>query len=256
MLPDGREQIRLTFTADAYETRPVGSFYGRWIAYERTDSGGTTHLWVMSRDGRNSRQLTFGSNYDHGPTWSCDGTRLAFTSNRDGNWEIYTVRLADGLVTRLTFNPAADEGPNWSCATGQIAFQSDRFAPNSEIFRMEADGTTPVRLTINPNGDAGPSWSPSADRIVFFGSRAEPTLYVMRADGLDIVPLVSRNLRPAAPAWGPASAGDVIAFQGYRPDSGHSEILRVAPDGSGLALLTFNAVDFDYAPGWLPAPYQ
>ena len=256
MLPDGREQIRLTFTADAYETKPVGSFSGRWIAYERTDPGGTTHLWLMSRDSRNPRQLTFGSSYDYCPTWSGDGTRLAFTSNRDGNWEIYTVRLADGLVTRLTFNAAADEGPNWSWASGQIVFQSDRYGPNPEIFRMEADGSGVVRLTVNPNGDAGPSWSPAGDRIAFFGNRAEPTLHVMRADGFDIVPLVSRNLRPAAPAWGPASAGDVIAFQGYRPGSGQSEILRVAPDGSGLVLLTFNELDFDYAPGWLPAPYR
>ncbi|PKO23699.1 MAG: hypothetical protein CVU38_02680 [Chloroflexi bacterium HGW-Chloroflexi-1] len=254
MLPDGREQIRLTFTADAYETRPVGSFYGRWIAYERTDPGGATHLWVMSRDGRNLRQLTFGSSYDYCPAWSSDGTKLAFTSNRDGNWEIYTVRLADGLVTRLTFDAAADEGPNWSWATGQIVFQSDRFGPNPEIFRMEADGSGVVRLTVNPNGDAGPSWSPTGDRIVFDGNRGEQTLYLMTADGGGIVPLVSRSLRPYSPAWGPAGAAGMIVFAGYRPGSGHSEILRVAADGSGLALLTFDEVNFDYAPGWLPGP--
>jgi hypothetical protein len=74
----------------------------------------------------------------------------------------------------------------------------------------------------------------------------------MRADGFDIVPLVSRNLRPGGSSWAPAGAGNFIAFSGFRPGSGHSEIFRVAPDGSGLVLLTFNEVDFDYAPGWLP----
>jgi YVTN family beta-propeller protein len=252
MLPDGRQQIRLTFTADAYENTPVGSPDGRWIAYERAGADGPSHLWLMSRDGRNPRQLTFGTGYDYIPTWSPDGTKLAFTSDRDGNWEIYTVRVADGAVTRLTFNSAADQGPNWSWAIGRIAFQSNRYGPNPEIFRMEADGTNPVRLTVNPNGDAGPSWSPAGDRILFFGTRAEQTLYVMRADGFDIVPLVSRNLRPGGSSWAPAGAGNFIAFSGFRPGSGHSEIFRVAPDGSGLVLLTFNEVDFDYAPGWLP----
>jgi len=252
MLPDGRQQIRLTFTADVYENTPVGSPDGRWIAYERTGAEGPTHIWLMSRDGRNPRQLTFGTGYDYTPTWSPDGTKLAFTSDRDGNSEIYTVRVADGAVSRLTFNSAADQGPNWSWANGQIAFHSNRYGPNPEIFRMEADGTNPVRLTVNPNGDAGPSWSPAGDRILFFGNRAEQTLYVMQADGFNIVPLVSRNLRPGGSSCAPAGAGDFIFFQGYRPGSGHSEILRVAPDGSGLVLLTFNDVSFDYAPGWLP----
>jgi TolB protein len=254
MLPDGREQKRLTFTADAWETTPAGSPDGRWIAYSRTDSGGTSHLWLMSRDGLNPRQLTFGSSNDLHPTWSADGTRLAFATDLIGNWEIYTLRLSDGFLTRLTYHSAADQNPEWSWATGRIVFQSDRYSSNGEIFSMAADGSDVHQLTFNPNGDTQPSWSPAGDRIVFWGSREEQTLFVLLPDGVTVVPLVSRSLRPYSPAWGPAGVGDVIVFAGYRPDSGYSEIFRVFGDGGGLALLTFNEVDWDYAPGWLPGP--
>ena len=69
---------------------------------------------------------------------------------------------------------------------------------------------------------------------------------------MSTTPIVPRSLRPAGPAWGRGSMAGFIVFSGYRPGSGHSEIFRVAPDGSGLVLLTFNEVNFDYAAGWLP----
>ncbi len=71
----------------------------------------------------------------------------------------------------------------------------------------------------------------------------------MRSDGGDIQLLASQALRPEAPAWD--FGGDAILFSGYRPGSGYSEIMRIQPDGSGLALLTDNEVNFDYAPGWM-----
>ena len=252
MLPDGREQIRLTFTAGASEVSPVGSPDGRWIAYVRTDSDGWPHLWLMNRDGHQARQLTSGSWEDGGPNWSGDGTKLAFASNRDGNWEIYTLQLADGSASRLTFNGAEDRAPSWSWANGRIAFQSNRYGPNPEIFTMAPDGSDVQRVTVNPNGDRGPSWSADGQYIVFWGSRGEQTLYRVRANGLDVVPLVSYLLRPEGAAWGPGSVGGWIVFSGYRPGSGHSEIFRMTSSGADVVLLTFNEVNFDYSPGWLP----
>jgi YVTN family beta-propeller protein len=252
MLPDGREPIRLTFTADASEVSPAGSPDGGWIAYTRLGADGGQHLWLMNRDGHNARQLTFGSWDDIRPTWSGDGTQIAFASNRHGDWEILALRLADGSITRLTFDAAEDTNPDWSWATGRIAFQSNRGGPNPEIFSMAADGSDVRRLTVNINGDRGPVWSPDGGAIVFWGSRAEQTLYKMQADGTEIAPLVSRLYRPESPAWGPGSAASWIVFAGYRPDSGHSEIFRMTPAGAEIVLLTMNEVNFDYSPGWLP----
>ena len=74
---------------------------------------------------------------------------IAFTSDRDGNFEIY-VMDADGTAqTNLTNNPASDAVPAWSPDGTKIAFFSDRDG-NREIYVMDADGTNPTRLTSDP----------------------------------------------------------------------------------------------------------
>jgi TolB protein len=252
MLPDGREQTRLTTTADAGEGDATGSPDGRWIAYSRVENDGKSYLWLMSRDGRNPKKITDGSGQDFHPTWSPDAAQLAFARYESGTADIYTLRLADAVVTRLTLGESADLGPDWSWANGRIAFESNRGGPNGEIYSMAPDGTDVHRMTINPSGDTQPSWSPEGDRIAFWGSRAEQTIYRVNADGTGLVPLVSRALRPISPRWGPTDAGAWIIFTGYRPGSGHSEVFRMTSNGAGLVLLTRNEVDFDAATGWLP----
>ena len=253
MLPDGREQTRLTTTADSGEGDAAGSPDGRWIAYsrggadEQVESLADEPRWAQPPPTRPPAPVQ-----DFHPTWSADGTRLAFARYDGGNADIYTLRLADGVVTRLTLGPSVELGPDWSWANGRIAFESNQAGSNNEIYTMAPDGTDVRRVTINPNGDAQPSWSPEGDRIAFWGSRAEQTIYRMNADGSGLVPLVSRTLRPGGPHWGPTDAGGWIVFTGYRPDSGYSEVFRMTSSGAGLALLTLNEVDFDAATGWLP----
>jgi TolB protein len=251
MLPDGREQTRLTTTADAGEGDAAGSPDGRWIAYDRVETDGKSYLWLMSRDGRNPRRIT-GGGQDFHPTWAADTARLAFTRYEGGNADIYTLRLADGAITRLTLDASADQNPDWSWATGRITFESDRAGLNGEIYAMTADGADVRRMTVNPNGDAQPSWSPEGDRFAFFGSRGEQTIYRANADGTGVTPLVSRALRPGGPHWGPTDANGWLVFTGYRPGNGYSEVFRVTANGAGLALLTLNEVNFDAATGWLP----
>ena len=58
------------------------------------------------------------------PVWSPDGRRIAFTSNRDGNDEIYVMDPDGSNVKRLTHNDADDEWPSWSPDGKRLAFQS------------------------------------------------------------------------------------------------------------------------------------
>ena len=251
MLPDGRRQVRLTFTADASENAPAGSPDGRWIAYERTDGGSPayTQIWLMSRDGRGATMLTDGPFNNLRPSWSADSSKLAFASDRDGDWEIYVLDLAARSLVKVTDNTRDDLHPDWSKINGRIAFTSYRTPSNGEIYSMAGDGSD-LRQVTSGFDDSSPSWSPSADRIAFWGSRPQgQALYTVRSDGSDVRLIVPQALRPAGPAWG--AVGGAILFSGYRPDSGYSEIMRVQADGSGLVLLTNNEVDFDYAPGWL-----
>jgi YVTN family beta-propeller protein len=250
MLPDGRRQVRLTFTSGASENRPAGSPDGRWIAYERMEgSGGPSQIWLMSRDGRGATMLTDGPFDSIQPTWSADSRQIALASNRDGDWEIYLLDLATRGLVKVTDNTRDDLHPDWSKINGRIAFTSYRTPSNGEIYTMAADGSDLRQITSGFN-DSSPSWSPSADRIAFWGSRPQgQALYTARSDGSDVRLLAPQALRPGRPAWG--FVGETILFSGYRPGSGYSEIMRVEADGSGLVLLTQNEVDFDYAPGWL-----
>ena len=252
MLPDGRSQVRLTFTADAWENAPAGSPDGRWIAYERTDGGSPTYtqIWLMSRDGRGAAMLTDGPFNNLHPTWSGDSRKIALASDRDGDWEIYVLDVATRSLVKVTDNTRDDLHPDWSKINGRIAFTSYRTPSNGELFTMAADGSD-LRQVTSDFDDSSPSWSSSADRIAFWGSRPQgQALYTVRSDGSDVRLIAPQALRPGGPAWG--FVGDAILFSGYRPDSGYSEIMRIAADGSGLVLLTYNEVDFDYAPGWLP----
>ncbi len=113
MLPDGRSQVRLTFTADAWEGAPAGSPDGRWIAYERTDGGSPAYsqIWLMSRDGRGATMLTDGPFNNLHPTWSADSRKLALASDRDGDWEIYVLDVATRSLVKVTDNTRRRSAP-------------------------------------------------------------------------------------------------------------------------------------------------
>ena len=85
------------------------------------------------------------------------GQRIAFSSSRDGNAEIYVMNANGSGQTRLTTHPASDITPAWSPHETKIAFASDRDG-NFEIYVMNADGSGQTRLTTHPATDVSPDW--------------------------------------------------------------------------------------------------
>jgi len=101
------------------------------------------------------------------PAWSPDGRRIAFTSTRDGDPEIYVMR-ADGTgARRLTTTPGRDAHPSWSPDGRSILFQSPREEGHTRIFLMDAEGGNQRALTKNIGFCGVPVWSPDARRILF-----------------------------------------------------------------------------------------
>jgi tetratricopeptide (TPR) repeat protein len=101
-------------------------------------------LIVMNSDGSGS-QLISTDPSDTAPSVSPDGSRVAFMSRRDGNWEIYTVSMQGGEVKRLTVDGANDGLPVWSPDGQSIAFGSDRNG-HWAIWVMNADGSSQREL--------------------------------------------------------------------------------------------------------------
>ena len=91
------------------------------------------------------------------------GTKIAFASNRDGNYEVYVMNADGSGQTRLTSNTATDLEPTWSPDGTKIVFESFRDG-NYEIYVMDADGTDQVRRTNEaaPDRHVAPFFSPAA----------------------------------------------------------------------------------------------
>ena len=170
----------------------------------------------MDVDGGNLQNLTNNPNYDTSPSWSPDGERIVFVSERPGHFkgevgitsEIYAMDADGGNQQRLTENRQNDRDPSWSPDGERIAFASDRKGDfeNFEIYVMDADGGNQKKLTNNRGDDSSPSWSPDSRRIAFSSDRDGRTdIYVMDVDGGNLQNLTNNRDADVSPAWlGPA----------------------------------------------------
>jgi hypothetical protein len=173
--------------------------------------------------------------------------RIAFHSDRDGNWEIYVMNADGSGVTRLTNNPAVDWNASWSPDGKYIAFVSERDG-DREIYVMNADGSRVTRLTNHPNWDEFPAWSPDGKRIAFQSYRdGNWEIYVMNTNGSGQANLTNNPALDWFPSWSPD--GKYIAFVSER--DGNEEIYVMNADGSGVTRLTNNPA-VDDLPSWSP----
>ena len=177
-----------------------------------------------------------------------DPRQIAFSSNRDGNPEIYVMNADGSGVTRLTDHPGEDWDPKWSPDGQQIAFNSDR-AGNLAIYVMNADGSDVTRLTDHPARHWQPDWSPDGQQIAFTSDRdGNLAIYAMNADGSDVARLTDHPARHWQPAWSPD--GQQVAFTSDR-DGKLEEIYVMNADGSGVTRLTDHPGE-DRDPKWSP----
>jgi TolB protein len=135
---------------------------------------------------------------------TCDRAqvKIAFLSDRDGNYEIYVMDVDGSNPTNLTNNPAEDVSPAWSPDGSKIAFLSDRDA-NYEIYVMDANGSNPTMLTNNLSG-IFPAWSPDGSKIAFLSDRGgNGEIYVMDTDGSNPTNLTNNPAADSFPAWSP-----------------------------------------------------
>ena len=173
--------------------------------------------------------------------------RIAFTSYRDGNREIYVMNADGSGVRRLTDNEADDGDPSWSADGRRIAFVSNRDG-NREIYVMNADGLGVRQLTDNEADDYDPSWSADGRRIAFVSNRDwDDDIYVMNTDGSGVRRLTDNEESDYDPSW--SADGRRIAFTSYR--DGNGEIYVMNADGSGVRRLTDSEAS-DYDPSWSP----
>ena len=111
MNADGSDQTRLTHGGgDA----PNLSADDKKIAFASSSKDGW-EIYSMNADGSNVTRLTKSTVDDYGPSWSPDGTKIAFSESRNGNDDIYVMNSEDGSgIVRLTNRSGADGNVRWS----------------------------------------------------------------------------------------------------------------------------------------------
>jgi Tol biopolymer transport system component len=106
------------------------------------------------------------------PALSPDGSRVAYTSNRTGSYEVWIGPRAGGSATQRTnFDGPFTGTPRWSPNGNMIAFDG-RPDGTADIFVLDADGGTPRRVTEHPANDLASSWSRDGNSVYFASTRS------------------------------------------------------------------------------------
>ena len=174
-------------------------------------------IYTVNPDGSDLRRLTNYGTYTAEGVLSPDGTKIVFTSLKDGDLDIYTMNVDGSDVRRLTTTPGYDGGPWWSPDGTKIVYRAHHptdsaelaayralldqhmIRPNRmELFVMNADGSDQRQITHLGGANFGPTWTPDGRRILFSSNYQNPRsgnfdLYLVNLDGTGLEQVTTRE---------------------------------------------------------------
>jgi len=202
-------------------------------------------IFVMDNNGFNEVNLTNSPLVnDFDAVWSPDGTKIAFTTNRDGNNEIYIMNADGSSPLNISNDPASDTTPAWSPDGLKLLFISDRDG-NNEVFSMDANGSNvaQVTTTASPVTHKNPTWKPDASRIAYTSNKDTvpadgrfDEIYLANPDGTSEVRLtvtpngVTNPYYSRLPGWSPD--GSKIVFFSRRTNTNKDVIYTLLDNGT------------------------
>ncbi|MCS6831826.1 MAG: hypothetical protein NZ749_14440 [bacterium] len=164
-------------------------------------------IYIASADGSNRKAITDGEGYNAEASFSPDGRKVLFTSDRDGDLDLYEMDLRTGKVKRLTDELGYDGGPFYSWDGKYIVWRANRpktpeevadykallkeraIRPmNLEVWVMRSDGTGKRQVTRLGGANFAPFMHPDNKRIIFSSNHHDPRgrefdLYIINVDG-------------------------------------------------------------------------
>lgn len=187
----------------------------------------TMDVFTSDMNGENIKQLTDAVGYDAEASYSPDGSKIVFASNRSA----YEGNLSEKEKKQMEINPS------YFC----------------ELYIMDADGSNLKRLTNTPGYDGGPFFSPDGNRIVW--RRFSPDghladVYTMNIDGSDVKQLTEFSSMSWAPYYHPS--GEYIIFASNKHGYGNFELFLVDTEGKKQPVRVTYTDGFDGLPVFHP----
>lgn len=252
----------------------------------RKTNGESTEIYVITEDGRELLRLTDAPGNDSSPTWSPDGSRIAFVSERTGFMEVW-VMWADGSHQTQVTCSFGRNWPSWSPDGSRLIMVN----PGS-LYQVSLNDLTEIEMPPVKAHDLhpeAPDWHPTGESIVLGGMALnglslevllfnladrsvkqlthggfyEPVwspdgqrlaahngtdIFVMNAHGENVTRLTRNEAVSGHPTWSPD--GGRLAFWSQR--NGASELWVMNTDGTDLRRLTGAREGGDYDPDWQP----
>lgn len=275
--PDGTDEVNLTANDAVLDIDPAWSPDGTRLAFS-SNRDGNFDLYTMAADGSDVQQVTFTEEVSFNdpqnswePTWSPDGTRLAYSAKRIDRftYEIFVTAIGQTpetfTETRLTDPDDFQNGsqPDWS-PVGDVLLYTQYFDYyTTDVWRINVDGTGATNLTADGARDLNPAWSPDGARIAFVSSRDwnDPfaldatDVYVAQADGTLPVRVTEDNIAEEDVEWSPDGT-QIIFQQGF-----YEPILYTVPAPPTVGVLAATLAIADPmlfgsggSPSWQPLP--
>jgi TolB protein len=172
----GTNLSQISFSQEGADFDPDVSRDGKHIVFASTQHRMTSDLYIKSVESRVVTQLTSDAGNAVMPRISPDGTRIAFASNRSGNWDIYVMPITGGKAMQITSSAADDLHPTWSpdgthlafCRLGEVSNQWEIWVTdvgNSGVAKFIGCGLFPEWCPVSGTGTDG------GDCIAFQKSR-------------------------------------------------------------------------------------